>query len=728
MEQRRFTLFIVLSSMVLFGWMFLGPMLFPDLFPKPKPAGNDPAVAEAPAEQQDPLAEGGEERAPDGDGPPREVTEVNPPEGQDPGPAEVDPVAELPEFPSRTVVLGSMDGESGYFMEVELISRGAAVQTITLNDERYIAEARRGAPVEQLKIVGNNLNTQRRTLDIRIARIDEILEQHGTSLAEVDWEVDQNFLDDHTDDDTGIVDAVQFRYRSPDGQLDVFKTYEMHLSDPTRRDEDANGYLIDFTLRIENLTAEEQAAQYELTGPVGLPLENVENTRTFIELKVGIANDPDDPSLVTETDRITAAGVVDEKDEPNPADRTVWRGPMRYIGGDVQFFAALLAPGGDQQVDLDGDGEADPYFVESIPVLVNEHPDNEERSDVSVSMTSRELTIAPNEEIVHQFQFFAGPKRAELLDSINADGVIDYGWFGWISVWMVLALRFFHEFLLLPYGLAIVFLTLIVRACMFPITRKQAKGAKKMKELQPELTKLKEKYGKEPEKFWQAQRDLFRKHNYHPLAGCLPLFLQMPIFFGLYRALNVAVDLRMVPFLWIENLAAPDALFELPFVVPFLGWTEFNILPFVTISLWIVQQKMFMPPAATEEAALQQKMMTYMMLFFGFMIYRVPAGLCVYFITSTLWGLTERKMLDWAKPEEEKKKDASSGDDDESFGPRDPVAPDEPKPPGFFQRLLDAADEARNQTNGQNQPQPPSERSNTGRKKGGGGKRKKSRR
>ena len=98
--------------------------------------------------------------------------------------------------------------------------------------------------------------------------------------------------------------------------------------------------------------------------------------------------------------------------------------------------------------------------------------------------------------------------------------------------------------------------------------------------------------------------------------------------------------------MWVENLAAPDALFEMPFSLPFLG-SDFNLLPMITIVLFYAQQKMFMPPPTTDEMAMQQKMMNFMMIFMGFLFYRVPAGLCVYFIASSVWGMSERKLLEF---------------------------------------------------------------------------------
>ena len=121
----------------------------------------------------------------------------------------------------------------------------------------------------------------------------------------------------------------------------------------------------------------------------------------------------------------------------------------------------------------------------------------------------------------------------------------------------------------------------------------------------------------------------------------------------------------MASFLWIDNLAAPDALFEMSFSLPFLG-SDFNLLPLITVVLFYAQQKMFMPPPTTDEMAMQQKMMNFMMIFMGFLFYRVPAGLCVYFIASSVWGMSERKLLEFLPekqidPEKLKKKQEKRG-------------------------------------------------------------------
>jgi YidC/Oxa1 family membrane protein insertase len=196
------------------------------------------------------------------------------------------------------------------------------------------------------------------------------------------------------------------------------------------------------------------------------------------------------------------------------------------------------------------------------------------------------------------------------------------------------------------YGVAIILLTLLVRMLMFPLGRKQAMAAKKMQELQPLLKEIQEKSKNDREKQGRETMALYKKHGVNPLGGCLPALIQLPIFVGLWQALNTSVNLRQATFLYIQDLAAPDMLFKFPYgiEVPWLG-RYFNLLPFLVVTLMLVQTKLFSPPATTPEAETQQKMMKYMMIFIGYMFYTVPSGLCLYIISSSLWGIAEKKLL-----------------------------------------------------------------------------------
>ncbi|HVJ86528.1 MAG TPA: YidC/Oxa1 family membrane protein insertase, partial [Caulifigura sp.] len=149
-------------------------------------------------------------------------------------------------------------------------------------------------------------------------------------------------------------------------------------------------------------------------------------------------------------------------------------------------------------------------------------------------------------------------------------------------------------------------------------------------------------------------------------------------------------------FLWIDNLAAPDALFRFPGPLPLLGWHEFNLLPILTCGLFLVQQKMFMPAAETEEQRVTNKMMNFMTIFMGFMFYKSPAGLCIYFIASSLWGIAERKLLDRMKPQIEARNAAKAKARDERRKAKG--GGDEPPRQSWLEKLAAAADDARKQS------------------------------
>ena len=156
-------------------------------------------------------------------------------------------------------------------------------------------------------------------------------------------------------------------------------------------------------------------------------------------------------------------------------------------------------------------------------------------------------------------------------------------------------------------------------------------------------------------------QELYRKHDFNPMSGCMLAVVQLPIFMGLYRSLMINVELRQAPLIseairWCSNLAAPDMLFRwadwsaMPsFLTAYKGFMSLgpylNILPIFTVGLMILQQQMFMPPATDEQTQMQQKMMKYMMILIGYAFYTVPSGLCLYIISSSLWGIAEKKLL-----------------------------------------------------------------------------------
>ena len=175
---------------------------------------------------------------------------------------------------------------------------------------------------------------------------------------------------------------------------------------------------------------------------------------------------------------------------------------------------------------------------------------------------------------------------------------------------------------------------------------------------------LQEKYPDDPAAKMQAQQEFYRKHGINPLGSCWPVFLQMPIFLGLYFALQESIHFRLAEFAWIKNLAAPDMLIYWTENIPLISSPDhgsgiwgmlylgpyLNILPMIAVVFMMIQQMQTMPPPTDDQQAMQQKMLKYMSIVFGIMFYKVAAGLCIYFIASSLWGMAERKLLPKKKP------------------------------------------------------------------------------
>ncbi len=683
-DRGQLTKMLILGA-VLMVWMPLAPKLFPGLFGVKPPAAKAPVVDDG-GEQPKPAD--GAEKA---NGAAAVLPEVKPDPGIGPGPAapaeKTDDLPKFAEAPPTHHTLGAIDRGKGFFQQVELTSKGAAVEWAKLNDERYSILEDRKIP---LKILGNRIKdadgTEPESFQTAIEAIDAQIQSLKKSTRTVHWELltqdPQYPLTNET---------ATFRLQAPDGSVAVRKTYTLHKGNEQDRDEDAQGYLLDLDLEFENLKDVAIKQTYKLQGPVGLPLENVANTRNYIEIKAETYDDPLDPTDVTALSR-TAGEILGQfdkaiaKGDPNQVEG--WRAPLHFAGVDVQFFMALMKPKPNQLLDVDNDGRPDPYLTMVRPMIITRDKNKAPRSDISVMLTSEQLLVPPQGTVKHSYEIFLGPKRTSLARPLGEESALNFGWLAVITKTMLWILQFFRYTCHLPYGLAIILLTFTVRMCLLPITKKQVYDGEKMKLITPELTKLKAKYANEPEKFVGAQRDLMRRYNHNMFGGCLPLFLQLPIFISLYNALYTATDLRMSRFLWIDNLASPDALFGFGVEIPWIGST-FNLLPLLNVFLFLFQQKQMMPPAQNEEEEMRNKMMSYMTVFMGFMFYTVPAGLCLYFIASSLLGMGERHLLKKTMPPIVLKPENT------------PELIDPNRPKSFWERMLAAADAAKQQTDGQ---------------------------
>ncbi len=467
--------------------------------------------------------------------------------------------------------------------------------------------------------------------------------------------------------------AVEFRqtvdYSDPKkpaekSQLEIVKRFRIHPRSPAGTDQ-ANAtrppYYLDLEVEIHNKGEHLQRVAYRLEGPNGLPTEGWWYL-TKIHPRMFYSAGARDVLVRTERERrLIGTSEIYTKAKKTPKNpetilftetEPLESRSTEYIGVDTQYFLAALTP---QRV-ADENGVT---FRQAVARLLDDTAKIEKAltrtANVSFDMVSQTINIEPGQAHVQKFELFAGPKHIDVLAAHGLTEAIEYGWFPWVVKPLSAVLHFFHS-IVGNWAIAIVMLTVLVRACMFPLSRKAASNAQMMQQLAPEMKKITEKHKNDMEKRAAAQRELFKQHNYNPLGGCWMVFVQLPIFVGLYRCLAIDIDLRQAPLIpgieWCSNLAGPDRLFEWKSYLPAMladetGWLGpyFNVLPFITIGLFLLQQKMFTPPATDEQTRMQMTMMKYMTVFMGVMFYKVPAGLCIYFIMSSLWSIGERKLV-----------------------------------------------------------------------------------
>ena len=243
-----------------------------------------------------------------------------------------------------------------------------------------------------------------------------------------------------------------------------------------------------------------------------------------------------------------------------------------------------------------------------------------------VSLQTNKFRIPPHQSVKHSYLYFMGPKKEDVLEHYDTlDTLLSYGWLTSISKVLLAFLNAVHR--VIPnYGISIIILTIIIKAILFPLTRKSQVSMFRMQQLQPMVSQLKEKYKHDKQRMGKEQMLLFKKHGANPMSGCLPMLLQLPVFFALFRTLQLSFEMRQAPFMfWINDLSRPDTLLLLPFTIPFLG-NALNILPLIMTGASFAQMKLTpKAPAADSQAQAQQKMMSFMPIMFVFILYNMPS-------------------------------------------------------------------------------------------------------
>ncbi|RPJ30888.1 MAG: membrane protein insertase YidC [Verrucomicrobiaceae bacterium] len=384
-------------------------------------------------------------------------------------------------------------------------------------------------------------------------------------------------------------------------------------------------YLLDFDLQIENATtAALNLSQSSVFMGEASPLYQAEWPQ-----QTGFFWRADGRVHFTAGSSFKGGWFSAAKSVVNSPEETV-----EFAGVTNQFFATVLRPREPMITSM---------WARSSQVTLPDGPKPHTSVRAGLRLPSGELK--PAEIKSFQYRIFIGPKHNNLLrrmDRYWGEGwgdVMQYGWFWFVSRPLNFLLNTYHSWLdgiarNWSWGLAIIFLTITVRILIWPLHAKSTHTMKRMAKLKPEMDKLKEKYPDDPNKLNTEMMGLYRKFGINPLGGCLPMFLQIPIFFGFYRMLQYAVELRGQGFLWVNDLSQPDTLAH-------VAGVPINLLPVVMAITSFLQIKM--TPMTGDK--MQQRIIMFMPFMFFFFCYNFASALALYWTTQNIFSIGQTWLM-----------------------------------------------------------------------------------
>ena len=295
-----------------------------------------------------------------------------------------------------------------------------------------------------------------------------------------------------------------------------------------------------------------------------------------------------------------------------------------------QFFATLLTP-------LDGKGTA----IWGRPVDL--HPNDQSMRGLEGALGMPAFQVQPGQSATQRFQIYLGPKLYERLKKLphHEEEIMDFGWFKLVSQFLLNFMNLIHSWVK-NYGWSIIILTACVKGVLWPLQNKANRSMRRMSALAPKMQELKEKYKDDPTRMNQEVMKMYKEHGVNPVGGCLPMMIQIPIFFGLFGMLREAAELRGATFGWVKDLSQPDTLLTIPGMgwVPFIGSAAglpINILPILmgATNIWLMR----MTPKTGD--ATQRRVMMFMPLIFLFFCYNFAAALALYYTTQNLFTILQ---------------------------------------------------------------------------------------
>lgn len=311
--------------------------------------------------------------------------------------------------------------------------------------------------------------------------------------------------------------------------------------------------------------------------------------------------------------------------------------PVKWLGVENQFFAVLLTPGGNHTIQH---AEFQCFNPRDASGSISQQRDDDgylipqDVPDIEAAAYFPEVKVPAGQTVAFDYTVYAGPKDYNRLNDLGEQQgeIMNYGMFSLLIGPMLSVLHFFYTHVG-NYGVAIILLTLMIKLVTWPLQSFANRSGKRMQALAPKLKELQAKFKDQPEKLQTETFGMYREYGVNPFGGCLPAFIQMPVFFSLYFMLQNAVELRGQSFLWVHDLTQPDTIFSwaLPFALPFhITHLAINPLPLMVTGLTMVMMRMTPQIGDPQQA----KIMQWMPLMFLFIFYNFAAGLSLYYVIN----------------------------------------------------------------------------------------------
>lgn len=347
-------------------------------------------------------------------------------------------------------------------------------------------------------------------------------------------------------------------------------------------------------------------------------------------LNVGYYNGDD--SKFIPINKLTGSGGFLGIGASAPKDEILNQARIEWSSVKNQFFTSVLSS---ERVGQD-------VFIYPVEQTLS-GDGNPGRPGITGSVGYQVGTVVAGDAASLDFDFYVGPKEFKRLQALGneQDLVMQFGFLGFFSK-LLLAFMYAIHAVVPSWGWSIVIMTICIKLLFWPLTAKASRSQKRMAQIQGPMTELKEKYKDNPQKMQQETLKLFKEHQVNPVAGCLPMLIQMPIFLGLFYMLRTASELRHEPFLWVADLSQPDTLFE-------VGGFPINLLPLLMGLTMFLQ--MHMMPVSPAADPMQQKVFKFMPAIFLVFLYNFSSGLVLYWTVQNVLTIVQQKITN-SRPDE----------------------------------------------------------------------------